>query len=1535
MLRAYIIVASLVLVSHTVKGQQFFAMEQGVSTGRFIEPPRAIMQQLRLASEASEQGRFGDAVVILGDLLQRERTIADDELSGQDFFIDAAAAAESGLRVNKTLIGEARRLLSSMPSEAIEIYELRYGSLARKLLDDASTERKWSSVAEVRRRYFHTEAGRDATLLLIQHAILSGSVVQAHRLADALLEHPKLDDKALEATVALIESLAAATKAGERSAVDASSLNSSPTDGKSVEKGNEKTTSEPALAVVAEPNRSHPVASLRPRIEGEAVDFRMFGGKSLAIENAGGQLPLADPRYTVDTTGSSRQERALLESVEALSSVGELPPPSWIPLRVGNNLLMRTTERLVGVDFKTGKRVWEYPWFKTNDDIESKELELDGMPDEESGNSLLKQRVWNDIPYGRITSDGTRVYLLGDLAQMQVAAFSPLMGFQGTRPAETGTNSLIALDLSTEGKLVWQIGGDFPGDHALAGAFILGAPVPVDDALYLMAEMAGDLVLLCLDSATGSERWRQQLLAVESGGVDTDPVRRVAGASASYQDGMIVCSTGAGAIVAVDVQDRALMWGVPIERNDAINQNALGRREGFIPDQLMKRWWDATPMIIGETVFVTPIEADRLFAFDLSTGEKRWRELARTQTSSRYLAGVHDGTIILVGSDNVHGVNASTGKTVGKNSWMTQAGWLDSAEYISGLGMFGVICNPTTGVDQPAYFVPTTSNRIIAVSLKDGSSLAHRSVSFPAGNLVAVDGQIISQAATLLSVAHGQVSLEPKVAAALEANPDDVEMMIRKAQLLIEQSRRGEALKWLDKARIRQPDNVEVRQLSVNAMLAALREDFAGNANFLDALEELIDHPIQRAELIKLQVRAAIERNLPSDAVARLIKLSSLIAEEPTLAALSSASESETSRSVSLDSWINARAMEAFSIANDEQRVSIGEAIAGHLAGYPAASTARLQRMAHQFGSLPGTETMTRQLLQVFAINEQWLEMERLILAAAATNPGKLEKLSPWQAMALAVAYAGGDLRPDAAASLEIAMSDEKASIKMASELSVDLEGVAARSAGGDFKSTWEGELSVELPNDPIQGRIGAVRAIRVGENKRVVGRSFKGWQLVSDDASPVALRDPLGNLHPVPVDGVNRREESKRQAIFSGGLMIAILPGELIAVNLFELLDGQADPVLWRRAWRTESTGSGFSRRSVITDFGDQIHRYVVSSAGNGAVESELQLGPIVGDTFYLLQGNELIAMDAVSQAPRWRNLEAPRDGAVVCDGDVVAVVSPASKNIFKFDCRDGKFLSKEPLNDYQLWASTDETVLLYRDLPEGKRELVLRNPITGETLLEHVFEGLADGTKVFGRIVDGTYAVTLTNAGETLVWDLENAKVLTQSKADPIERLSGLHVLARNDSLVMLPAIADSADNSGTVAMSLTAGESHHRVDGSVWAISTDNGKILWKCSLDGQPWGCTMTQSPVSPIVMFSRGKSSFVTTGSRVKSLDVMAIDVRDGKPLQSLGLEVESFNNDIETRVTVQPPQSRVIVNIGPTLLDYVFGERVLMPPGAR
>lgn len=1496
-----------------VGAQVFFQMGQQSNTGRLVEPPRGVLQALREAERAIEQKRPSEAVVILGDLLQRQPSADDDdELAGQDFFLDVGDPAdELGQRrvgqggqrstgdgndrglaspVRKTLFGEARRLLGSLPPSALETYELRYGVDAQDLLRRSSGQRDWSGVAEVRRRFFHTRAGLNATGLLAQRAITEGRPWEAIRLLEAMLTHPGLTDAARGEISTLVTDLRKG--AGDQDGVGAVS----------------ETPEQ-----VAQREQANPSA-IRPRRGAADGDIRMFGGGPGRQEDSEGQLPLSLPRWLVRTAETPSQQRALEEATEAMAAAGDLPPPAWLPIKVGNQVLMRSVGHLYGVDFQTGKVIWQNPWHEaapTRDAGDPTGMLLE----EDSGNAMLKQRVWNDLPYGRITSDGKRVYLLADLTDVELTSFNTMMGFQGVRPTESSANSLLALDIATEGKLIWRIGGRGDREDGWGEIFFLGPPLPLGDALYVMAETAGDIVLICLDAATGTERWRQQLVAMEAGRVQNDPIRRIAGATPSYSQGVLVCPTGAGAILGIDLLDQSLIWGLRFERNEAMSQQLMGGRRDFSPDQLLQRWWDGTPRIVGDTVFVTPIESDRLFAIDLMTGEKRWKEVPRTQKSSRYLAGVRDGTLVLVGSDQVRGAEARSGKW----NWETPTGWLEPGELVAGVGVFGVQADADGNEPQPAYFVPTTAGRILAVSLRDGQVLAARSTQFPMGNLLAADGQLLIQSPTHLTAVFGERSLAGIVDTALETDPNDYQAVVWQAELLLQKGELAAALRWLERARGIDPEDVHVENLSIRVMLNALRDDFAANVDLLPELERLIDRPNDAVELRKLQVRAALEANDRQQAVRRLIDLSRLVASASPLAGLGRLGADDAARQVSIDHWLAARVSESFEAANESERAAMNEEVARHLAAYQGATNGMVRLLLTHFARSAGADSLRDALLDRYRQDGEYLAMERLLLAAAGATTETPERLSASQLESLIETYARGGLIADALALWETLPADRRTE-ELAERL--QMTGQLVGTAAPPAIDIWGDAVQLRVPQETTRVPSTMMGRLTVGKTRRMVGKSFEGWRAVSDLNSPLGLRDPSGVIFPIPLDG--RREDSPRQAVFSGGLMVALLPGEIVGVNLFEATSGQTDPVIWRRPWRTEGTGGG-KPTSSSNAFGDPIHRFVIGASGDG-MSSEMVLGPLVGDSLYVLQGSELIAYDALTGEPRWRNLSTPRSGSIVCDGDVVAVVSPAARLISKFDCRDGRLLGSEPFEQYQIWASTDSMILANRDLPEGQHELVLLDPIHGREVLRHVYDKFSFDRRVLGRVVDGTYVVTLATTGELLIWDLRQQRQICDTTLDPIPKLRRIHVIQRPESLVVLPDTGETPEDRSAVAFHTQSGQDHVRVDGAVIAISTTTGERLWQVPLGGNEWGCTLTQAPGSPLLLLSRSQSRYVNTGSRVKTLDLLAIDTRNGQPIELLEHPIESFNNDIETTLTAQPIQQRVTVAIGRLRFEYQFQE---------
>ena len=114
----------------------------------FAPPDRQLLGMLDSSRELLDQGRYSEAVRTLATILEAE----------DDYFFMAAAQADDPTagRQYRSFKNEARSILSGMPSAAQEAYELQFGAIARKLLDDALAEGDLEQALEVQRRYFGT-----------------------------------------------------------------------------------------------------------------------------------------------------------------------------------------------------------------------------------------------------------------------------------------------------------------------------------------------------------------------------------------------------------------------------------------------------------------------------------------------------------------------------------------------------------------------------------------------------------------------------------------------------------------------------------------------------------------------------------------------------------------------------------------------------------------------------------------------------------------------------------------------------------------------------------------------------------------------------------------------------------------------------------------------------------------------------------------------------------------------------------------------------------------------------------------------------------------------------------------------------------------------------------------------------------------------------------------------------------------------------------------------------------------------------------
>ena len=148
----------------------------------------------------------------------------------------------------------------------------------------------------------------------------------------------------------------------------------------------------------------------------------------------------------------------------------------------------------------------------------------------------------------------------------------------------------------------------------------------------MLAEVNDDVRLLVLKSESGELLWSQPLASIEHTQF-SDPMRRSAGVSPSYADGILICPTSAGAVVAVDLAGQRLRWGYRYGHGKSDGQSRqmqmqmmwnmrFGNYQG-IPQSSC--WHDAAAVIVDGRVLLTPVETDALCCLNLFSGVRSGR----------------------------------------------------------------------------------------------------------------------------------------------------------------------------------------------------------------------------------------------------------------------------------------------------------------------------------------------------------------------------------------------------------------------------------------------------------------------------------------------------------------------------------------------------------------------------------------------------------------------------------------------------------------------------------------------------------------------------------------------------------------------------------------------------------------------------------------------------------------------------------------------------------------------------------------------
>ena len=713
--------------------------------GGLIIADRARTRALRQAEEMVADQKYVDALALLQALLERD----------QDQLLRPNPNDKDG--AFRSLKTEIQRIIGSLPPDGRGVYLRNNSPMADRLLKEAITENDEKKLAQVARRYFHTPAGYEATYRIGMKHFDHGEPMAAALIFQRLRRTPEAA-RMLDPMLSLRTAMAW-IQAGMpiEASVPLRALKASHRDGQVMLSSNGRPIFKPNgetsawLAKLIDDRTAHlpgktdwlfprgtlarnPVLPI-PEPEEESTvwnvptDFFHPDGvdeDDELVRKTDLKLQAMIPR---ERDKRSRQTRHLL--------------PSHRPVVVNGIVLSRMLVDLRAYDLKTGTFFSDQMMFSWDVALESLTgLDFGDSPVPNADvliGQWLDQRVWEDQTNGSLSTDGKRLFVVEE------TGFWTAIPAQGNREAVpvSPANVLTAFDLdagSYMGRMIWDVGGiplkpPSPPRY-LEGRFFLGPPLPLAGQLFCLSDYKNEVQLNVLKAASGELEWSQPLAAVSQRSITQDRARRTSGISPAYADGILVCPTGAGATVGLDLTTRSLLWGFPTDLAPSyqVNPRFRGRRRPVQPSlPIPKGWVDSTPTISSGKVVLTPLKSAKIYLLDLRTGKRIWDH---ARGDGLYVAGVVDEKAIVVGQKSVGSWNLNNDR--------------------AGFDTINLTSAPTgRGVIVGNNLLLPAGKSLLVVDLLKAREV--RSIPAPReidqlGNLVVAEGRLISQSTNSLSV---------------------------------------------------------------------------------------------------------------------------------------------------------------------------------------------------------------------------------------------------------------------------------------------------------------------------------------------------------------------------------------------------------------------------------------------------------------------------------------------------------------------------------------------------------------------------------------------------------------------------------------------------------------------------------------------------------------------------------------------------------------------------------------------------------------
>lgn len=1425
----------------------------GQNTTRLTPPPRELLLQLQRGIQSVKDKEHSDAVRQLGAVL------APPEDSEPEFKQDYFTQGEQANSL-QSLRAQAEHWIGQMPADGRKLYELRFGAEANALLEQATDEFNVLALADCTRRYFHTEAGHEATLLLGQLHLDEGRPAAAAFCFRRLTESPRAAKYEPQASLLLAASWLYAGSNENAERILLALKNRDPD--LSLKAGDK--------IVKIFQNDDDAVAWLKSALASTGVgrsahvdEWLTAHGNAERNAQALATPPVGIKNWRLPVANFPDDEEIVSDHIRDRQSNGSSMVPSLHALAMGNQVVMRTTRRVFGIDFTTGKRIWEWPWDDEPDVDAENRLKIPNNGTPSNWAHDLSQRMWSDLPFGQLSSNGRSVFAISNLG---VVPQSPNQIIFAVRNQAPTSNQLASLSLDREGALEWIVGGENGADEPqLAGAFFLGPPLPSDNVLYTMAEVRDEVRLVALDPDTGVLKWQQQLAHVEGMGVNTIPLRRNAGAAPSLSSGVLVCPTAAGVVVAIDISSRSLLWAYeyktklkPGYRSSPLVSNSTS--------QSGPEWLENAPIIHAGTVIIAPPDSPWLYGLDLLNGSPLWDPIKRDD--HQFVGCVSDDRIVLVGNSKVTARRISDSKVL----WETKL-----ATAPSGRGV-------NTG---SLFLLPTISSELLTIDLESGDILSNSKTEYMLGNLVSFQDHIISHGANYLTAFHQVDHLRGITKTLLAENPQDKKGLRFQIMLNLQDEKYRAALETSLDAHRLYPNDAPIRNLLTRAVLDAFERDFEHTHQLTTDLAEFMKLQPQYGEYLR---RIAAGYASLGDY------------EKSFEALLAFAGQAKVERSqedelvleggailASNDRWIRQKATELFDLARDGDDPELVAALRKRLhdAGQAAVAAndwTAVSRFLDQFSGYSNEAELQVELARHFFDEGEMLRAQLMLARITEEMPHAAQ----------------GEQRAIMAQLLLRSKQFEQAAM-LFHELNdrwtddVVWEGMTGRALFESVSPDAQLRVAADQRTWP-NGRVFIDEGTENAYASNYPPVHFIQRRDVLSAAAPPYVRYSDNNLTITNGSGrlVGRASIRRTARIFIsrpstsnmvqahslGHLLVVSTGDEVFAVNALGTVSTPTENILWKVNATVTQPGvrRTLSAKSASDPWagGTRIVGPAINNQLIGVV------GPVTPHGVCFTRHTNVVCVDPITGREQWVHHNVGEGCDLFGDDEFIFVVRDRTDEALVLRTIDGSAVGQKRVPKLtNRWATHGRNILAWDSATvqvDGRsrlsRTVWLFDAWSDKELWRATYSRDARGV-VFDH---DKVAIFEPEDGMLQVISLKDgSQLLTQSLPDAPNNVEHLVVRSvQGQLLVMLNEVAKSERTTALPPVATNA-----KANGKLYALRPD-GELLWPHPVVLDRYFFVQDQPIHSPVMVFHRLGTTNLKSAKRYYS--VLAIDVRNGRPL---------------------------------------------------